>query len=201
MAPQPPYPTGVEITYFRRNDPSLPLSLVMLSFPTTGTVDMAYVYLIRCLETPFYKIGVSKNVGARLTSLQAACPLELQIIHTFAPKHPRRIEYTLHQMFDKRRYRGEWFELEPADLAFISNLTTENVGQYMQAWFIAKRRQKAVPLEGIIGTALTYFLSQGYASISSLQQHLGVGYERARIIVGIMEERGYVGEGAIPRAR
>ena len=75
-----------------------------------------YVYLIRCGDSSFYKIGVSENPIERLRDLQAATPYPLSLVVTcnFASKIvARQAETDAHRQLDKHRMNGEWFDLTP----------------------------------------------------------------------------------------
>jgi len=76
-----------------------------------------YVYLIHCKETTFYKIGISKNYyGARLQVLQTGCPFELEMIYVIHSNDHCNLEKELHDKFEDKRVRGEWFDLDEASL-------------------------------------------------------------------------------------
>ncbi len=76
----------------------------------------SFVYLIRCGETDYYKIGVSDNPVERLANLQSANPIELHLIATcgFDSKLAAiRAEQDSHRNLAKYNVRGEWFEFKP----------------------------------------------------------------------------------------
>ncbi len=75
-----------------------------------------YVYLIRCGDSSFYKIGVSERPNERLRDLQAANPHPLSLVVTcsFASKIPAmQAEADVHIQLDEHRMSGEWFDLTP----------------------------------------------------------------------------------------
>ena len=80
---------------------------------------MYYLYLIRCGDSNYYKIGVSDNVQARLVSLQGACPYEL-ILEAMCRIGSRQATYNAeaqaHLKLVDCRVRGEWFELREAQV-------------------------------------------------------------------------------------
>lgn len=62
------------------------------------------------------KVGVTRNVGSRLGSLQTGCPFPLKVVHIF-PVPDRDIalgaERAFHTVLKKHRMSGEWFDLSP----------------------------------------------------------------------------------------
>lgn len=77
------------------------------------------VYLIK--GGGFCKIGVSSNVGSRLSELQIGSPLPLAL-KTVIPCHKGqsyRLEKALQREFKEKRTHGEWFALDQNDLANI----------------------------------------------------------------------------------
>lgn len=75
-----------------------------------------YVYLVQCVGTNLYKIGRSKiDYYARLSALQTGCPYELAMIHAVHCGQYGKLEKLLHQKFDDKRVRGEWFELSDSE--------------------------------------------------------------------------------------
>lgn len=85
---------------------------------------MYYVYIIRCQNSPYYKIGVSENVRVRLESLQAGCPYELTIEAVCCANtrlNAYRIEADIHRSLAKDRVRsgGEWFQLHTEQITVL----------------------------------------------------------------------------------
>lgn len=86
----------------------------------TTSSQGGYLYLIRCRETTYYKIGVcffsdteardKKNLENRIRTLQTGCPFELVYIHLASyPSHIVQHEQAVHNKYWKRRVLGEWF--------------------------------------------------------------------------------------------
>lgn len=80
-------------------------------------VPTGFVYLIFCMG--YYKIGCAKSVQRRMKQFQEFLPEEIKIIHTIPTNDMHFAEARLHQRFDSKRVRGEWFRLTPEDVAFI----------------------------------------------------------------------------------
>ncbi len=70
-----------------------------------------YIYLIRCVENNFYKIGISKNIERRLKQIQTSSPDKIYLVHKYQSQHASKIEKALHSFFKAYHRNNEWFEL------------------------------------------------------------------------------------------
>jgi hypothetical protein len=77
-----------------------------------------YIYLMIDKNTGFYKIGRSVNPKIREKTLQSEKPT-IEILHIFEGKMID--ERSLHEMFYKKRIRGEWFDLSGSDIMNIQS--------------------------------------------------------------------------------
>ena len=79
------------------------------------------VYFIH-MENNFnvFKIGYTTNLKKRLEMLQTAHPYLLQV-YTTIENVSRKKETELHHYFNKKRIRGEWFEITPDMIDFVCN--------------------------------------------------------------------------------
>lgn len=77
------------------------------------------VYFIGYKDLPDLpvKIGKSKDVKNRLSSLQTGSGMELEILFT-VPGYSEE-EETLHKLFDGKKTQGEWFNLTSEDLEWV----------------------------------------------------------------------------------
>lgn len=73
--------------------------------------DSGYIYIVRETFLGMYKIGISKNVVRRLIDLQSSIPQDLETICYFHVLGVYLLEKVLHCSLDRKRVRGEWFEL------------------------------------------------------------------------------------------
>lgn len=62
------------------------------------------------------KIGVARDIQVRQRNLQTGNPLELRLLGWIDAVDSFQLERQLHQHFNASRGRGEWFEIEPADI-------------------------------------------------------------------------------------
>ena len=73
------------------------------------------IYIINSGE--HYKVGISSNVGGRLSDLQIGNPIKLTIIEAYdTTASPAESEALVHLILDGHWVRGEWFK---CDLALI----------------------------------------------------------------------------------
>ena len=77
-----------------------------------------YVYLIRA-GNGLTKIGISYDIQKRLNMLNTASPVELSLLFFFEPSNAVKTEKYLHIKFDKKRVKGEWFNLSDSEIEWI----------------------------------------------------------------------------------
>lgn len=76
------------------------------------------VYLIQAEDTDNFKIGfTTQDPEKRISQLQTGSGNKLKLLKTFKTKYGTRLESRLHTEFRHKRIEGEWFLLEPADVA------------------------------------------------------------------------------------
>jgi hypothetical protein len=82
-------------------------------------VKLTKIYIMKDNHTGHYKIGRSDNPTKReATLLSQKSSIEL-IFHSEATP---KTEKSLHNLFEEKRVRGEWFELDKWDLKLIKGL-------------------------------------------------------------------------------
>lgn len=82
------------------------------------------VYVLRA-DNGAYKIGMSTNPHGRFVNLTTALPFRVSVVLTINSKNPSRLERDLHARFKTARLNGEWFALQPEDIAFIRTIKGE----------------------------------------------------------------------------
>lgn len=80
-----------------------------------------YVYLIKSTEG-YYKIGRSKKLQERITTLGVQLPFDIELVHNIHSDDYTQLEIELHELFEPKRIRGEWFALSPDDIEYIKGL-------------------------------------------------------------------------------
>lgn len=80
--------------------------------------DPCYVYLMKDTANGFYKIGMSKDPYYRESTLQSEKPAIEKICDKKFPDREMAaaIEHSLHKAMEKKRIRGEWFNLDERDV-------------------------------------------------------------------------------------
>jgi hypothetical protein len=91
-----------------------------------GHHSNADIYFIQAVEGGLIKIGSSRDPAHRLKALQAACPIRLRLIGVIRDAGWKR-EHELHSSFWAMHAYGEWFQPEPALIAYIAKHATEVV--------------------------------------------------------------------------
>lgn len=83
--------------------------------------DTCHVYLMHDTTNGYYKIGISNKPYYREKTLQSEKPtIELIASRKFpVRKIAESIEKSLHGVYDNKRLRGEWFELDEKDVEHI----------------------------------------------------------------------------------
>jgi len=89
-----------------------------------GVDSLCYVYLMVDRVNGFYKIGISNEPEYRERTLQSEKP-SIELITS--KKFPNRtlagsFEKALHETYDSKRLRGEWFELSEQDAEHIKQV-------------------------------------------------------------------------------
>src|SRR5260370_34166999 len=69
-----------------------------------------YLYLIR-EEFGLYKIGIARDIGTRMSTLQTATPYTLTLCAHVRIKNALQAEKFIHSLLDRHHVRGEWFKL------------------------------------------------------------------------------------------
>ena len=90
--------------------------------------DPCFVYVIRA-GGPI-KVGVAKDVAARLSTLQTGNPYRFELLYVIPGGQD--LEWQLHRRIESDRMEGEWFDgpLVPDFLEFIANLAVKMRAAY-----------------------------------------------------------------------
>lgn len=68
-----------------------------------------FVYLVQALGTPYFKIGVTKNLSSRLSNLSVGSFTPLDICACAFVEDPYTVESALHTKYAQYWEKGEWF--------------------------------------------------------------------------------------------
>ena len=95
----------------------------------TGTL---YIIAEKNNKNNPYKIGITvgSNVITRLSALQTSHWIDLEIYYT-SPllNHVDRVEKFIHNLYSKKRVRGEWFNIDHNDIENIKSLCAMRWGK------------------------------------------------------------------------
>jgi Meiotically up-regulated gene 113 len=93
------------------------------------------------------KIGVAKNIEVRARNLQTGNPLKLRLLGWIETPEVFQLEANLKRHFNAMRVRGEWFDIEPADiLPFLQRVGRDGfVAKNADAFQITGYDRDAVP--------------------------------------------------------
>lgn len=75
-------------------------------------------HLLSGLVNPYIKIGLvawPKTARLRVNELQTGNPREIEVICSVETEMVTELETFLHKLYAERRFRGEWFELDPEE--------------------------------------------------------------------------------------
>ena len=89
---------------------------IQRDLPSKSRWGKRFIYLIREAFRGIIKIGIAKDLSARIGSMQAGCPQELEVLAYIEINNANQHERELHNKYSEKRYRGEWFELSDKDI-------------------------------------------------------------------------------------
>lgn len=80
-----------------------------------------YIYILLA-ENGLRKIGRTYDPEVRLKSAFTMSPIDIHIENIYKVKSPITTEKNLHRLFNSKRVRGEWFELDEYDVKSIDGI-------------------------------------------------------------------------------
>lgn len=83
------------------------------------------VYVLQCLETSRFKIGITQNLTQRIKEIQSACATKLMLMLAF-PTIGQDVERCLHRKFESYRLHGEWFAIPNSETGLIQELQRQH---------------------------------------------------------------------------
>lgn len=96
------------------------------------------VYVMQCVHTDVYKIGISQRPDLRLRQLESTENVELRLVLSFPMFLAGSAEFLLHKHFRQKRLMGEWFQLTQEDVEGIKLLAK----RLMRERCIRRRRSR-----------------------------------------------------------
>jgi len=111
-----------------------------LTFP-----GVTYVYVIYS-TSGYFKIGISRDPDRRLKNIDRGTltPFENKFLCLipFPDEKAKEMEAHLHKKYADKRVNGEWFQLDPFDIAFLAALETSLGDHWLRE--VARERGRAV---------------------------------------------------------
>ena len=77
------------------------------------------IYLLRCGEFPYYKIGITSNLTKRISQIQNGNPFPLSIVFTCTNEDAPEVESVIKKAYKRENIRGEWFYFEISTIETI----------------------------------------------------------------------------------
>lgn len=91
------------------------------------SIGTKYIYIIKCGR--YYKIGIAKNVNARMQSIHTSNPNTVKVIYTKEVEKAREVETHIHNVYQDYRHKLEWFLLAKEQIEEIKKyLEDDNRG-------------------------------------------------------------------------
>lgn len=104
---------------------------------------MSFVYIIKVINTQYYKIGESSNPQDRIKNIQVSIPFDLELIYFKKVNQSKLVESYIQSFFIRKHIRGEWFELNIDDIndikEFLENMDSDNISEIVSD---SKKRRK-----------------------------------------------------------
>jgi hypothetical protein len=82
--------------------------------PTPG-----YIYLVHGVDTPWFKIGITKRPSRRFYSMGVLAPFECKVLGCFLVPDMIGAERYWHDFFEDAHTNGEWFDLCQDDVEYF----------------------------------------------------------------------------------
>lgn len=81
-----------------------------------------FIYVAFNADTGLYKIGLSKNVGARIKQIANDQACDVTLFHSFPVMRMGESEAMMHERFRDKHVYGEWFRLDSTDIETIQSI-------------------------------------------------------------------------------
>ena len=79
------------------------------------------VYIVKTGKR-LYKIGKTRDLQQRMAGFHTHLPANFRVIRQYMALNMDELEEALHIVFQHKRTKGEWFELQPDDLVICDNI-------------------------------------------------------------------------------
>lgn len=89
-----------------------------------------YIYLIKGVNTQWYKIGKTIDPTARIKAFNTQGPFRCEFVRLFEVEDTRKSEAKLHDLFREKRVEGEWFNLDQTDVEWLTTTTATSAEEF-----------------------------------------------------------------------
>lgn len=96
------------------------------------------VYILKTGKN-LYKIGKTQNLQKRMTAYHTHLPILFRIVRQYPAQNMTELEESLHVIFQHKRIKGEWFELNADDITICDNIARNFAVEKLQ------KQQKKYP--------------------------------------------------------
>ncbi len=109
--------TDVKIIEFKTDERLLLLQDIC--FNMINPNDPGYIYLYKTLDK--FKIGYTNSGGSRYSKYVTENPFPVDKIFEIKINNAHKIEQQIHKLFQHKKFRNEWFDLNEKDISFLEN--------------------------------------------------------------------------------
>lgn len=103
------------------------------------------IYIIYNPITKYHKIGISRNIKARISHLSNSSGVKLELVYTTPPySNASFIEHYTHVQFKENRLVGEWFSIDPNEVIKFLKETEANIADINEIADIYKKYANGV---------------------------------------------------------
>lgn len=79
---------------------------------------MGHIYFVQVISSGNIKIGYSKNIKSRLSTIQISIPEKVKLLGFISGDMSKEKE--LHRLFKYYHVRGEWFQCNPCIIDYVN---------------------------------------------------------------------------------
>ena len=141
------------------------------------------LYVIKVKDYSYYKIGITQNIKLRFKELQRVNPFELEIYREIYKEGSLYLEIDLHKIFNGKKIRNEWFDLNETDIKLLDKHIADyvpKVGRNKIKSIVNKNKTNYVSLiHTIIELEQKYRIGQGKSHYS---KENGMGGDTLQIV-------------------
>lgn len=102
------------------------------------------VYIIKTSKR-LYKIGKTRDLQKRMAGYVTHLPAVFRVVRQYMALNMDELEEALHVVFQHKRVKGEWFELNPDDLVVCDNIARNYALCKLQK---QKKQQRKIEFSG-----------------------------------------------------